>query len=267
MRTSTTHSNRGQSELAERQMRNWVLELQTQQRLAEERELTQVQQLIHPYVVISREAGINAGGIAQAVAASCGWRALDSELLDFLAEHDHLSRLALDFVDERAVSWFHEMFGKWLDKQLVSQAEYVSRLGKIALLAAQYESTVFVGRGVQFMLPRECGLAVRIVAPAKVRIQSIMDRRQCNEREAKDFIEATERGREQFVRRYFHHDTSNPHLFDLVINLAHIPREEAIEMISGAARRLAKRTLTAAAGRASAQPHLHPLDQPGRQMQ
>src|SRR2546430_16878977 len=134
MRT-TSHSNRGPSELAERQMRNWVLELQTQKRLAEERQV-RVQELTHPYVFISRESGVDGGEIARAVAAACGWKALDSELLDYMAEHDHLSRLALDFVDERAVSWFHEMFGTWLDKQLVSQAEYVGRLGRLVLLAA-----------------------------------------------------------------------------------------------------------------------------------
>ncbi len=253
MRTSTSHSNRGQSELAERQMRNWVLELQTQKRLSEERQLTQVHQLIHPYVVISREAGVNGGEIAQAIAAKCAWRALDDELLDYMAEHDHLSRLALDFVDERAVSWFYEMFGTWLEKQLVSQAEYVSRLGKLVLLAAQHESTVFVGRGVQFMLPRGRGLAVRIIAPTKVRMKSIMERRQCNERQAKEFIETTDNGREQFVRRYFHHDISDPQLFDFVINLAHIPREEAIDVIASAAKRHEQRTLAEAAKHTAAQ--------------
>src|SRR4051794_29815373 len=107
MPTSTSHLKHGQSELAERQMRNWVIGLQTQQRLAEEQHQTRVQQLIHPYVFISREAGVDGGQIAHAVAQACGWKLLDSELLDYMAEHDHLSRLALDFVDERAVSWFH----------------------------------------------------------------------------------------------------------------------------------------------------------------
>jgi hypothetical protein len=162
---------------------------------------------------------------------------LDSELLDYMAEHDHLSRLALEFVDERAVSWFHEMFGTWLDKQLVSQAEYVSRLGKLLLLAAQHESTVFVGRGAHFMLPRDRGIAVRIIAPIKQRIHNIMDLRQCREREAKDFIERTDRGREQFVERYFHRDVSDPHLYDLMINLGYIPRAEAVDLIVAAVER------------------------------
>ncbi len=135
------------------------------------------------------------------------------------------------------------MFGKWLDKQLVSQAEYVSRLGKVVLLAAQHESTVFVGRAVLFMLPRERGVAVRIIASEKQRVAQIAAKRQCSEREAKEFVESTDRGREQFVRRYFHQDITDPRLYDLVINLAHISRDEAVEVIVSAAKRHASRVL------------------------
>jgi cytidylate kinase len=123
------------------------------------------------------------------------------------------------------------MFGKWLDSHLVSQAEYVRGLGRIVLLAAQHESTVFVGRGVQFILPRDQGLTVRLIAPLEQRIQSIMDREHCDRSHAKHFITETDRGRHNFVKRYFHHDISDPHLYDLVINLARVEPEEAVELI------------------------------------
>src|SRR5690349_15599637 len=129
------------SKAAERQMRNWALDMQTQQRVASERE-HEVKDFIHPYVAISREAGVDATSLSRSIAEKCGWKLLDRELLDYIAEHDHLSRFAIEFVDERDVSWFHEMFGRWLEKQLVSQAEYVSRLGKVLLLVAQHESTI-----------------------------------------------------------------------------------------------------------------------------
>jgi cytidylate kinase len=224
-------------------MRNWALDLQTQRRVAEQTDTLRPQDFIHPYLAISRQAGADAGGIARAVAARCGWKVLDDELLDYMAEHEHLSRLALEFVDERAVSWFHEMFGKWLEKQLVSQAEYVSRLGKIMLLAAQHESTVIVGRGARFILPRELGFAVRIIAPLKQRIKSIMERKQCSEREAKAFVETTDRDREQFIQRYFHHHVADPHLYDLIVNLANIPRDDAVELIASEVKRHEQRAL------------------------
>ena len=99
MNTIATSRGRGISDVAERQMRTWALQLQSQQRLAEERAATPLPKLVHSYLVVSREAGVDARELAQAVASKCGWKMLDRELLDYMAEHDHLSRLALDFVD------------------------------------------------------------------------------------------------------------------------------------------------------------------------
>jgi cytidylate kinase len=237
----TNYSNRGLSKLAERQMRNWALGLQSQRKRAQELPEVEPKNFIHPYLAISREAGVEASTLADAIGAQLGWKVFDDELLDYIAEHEHMSRVALEFVDERAASWFHEMFCKLLESHLVSQAEYVSRLGKMLLLATQHESAVFVGRGVRFILPRDRGFAVRVIAPLKQRTKTIMERRQCSEREAKSFIETTDREREQFVRRYFHHEVADPHQYDVVINLAQMPREEAIETIVSGAKRHAER--------------------------
>ena len=237
--TTAAVTPRGISGVAERQMRTWALQLQSQQRLAEERAAAPLPKLVHPYLVVSREAGVDARELAQKVAECCRWKMLDRELLDYLAEHDHLSRLALEFVDERAASWFHEIFGKWLEEHLITQAEYVSRLGKLVLLAAQHESTVFVGRGTQFLLPREAGLAVRIIAPRKQRIERLMKLKKLNARDAERHMDATDSERAQFVDRYFHHDVSDPHLYDLVLNLAQLSREEVVKLIVEQCKRVA----------------------------
>jgi cytidylate kinase len=211
-------------------MRMWALRLETQQQQQASAPVSP-RQLIHPYIAISRETGVDAAAIAKAIAAKLGWKLLDSELLDYIAEHYRVSRLALDYVDERAASWFHETFGKWLDEQLVSQAEYVSRLGRVVLLAAQHESTVFVGRGAQFILPREAGLAVRLIAPRKQRVQRVVERRHCNPQEAEKFVDDSDHGRGEFVRRYFQRDVAEPLLYDLVINLERTPPAAAAELI------------------------------------
>jgi len=225
------------SQVAERQMRGWAHQLHQQQRQSELRPGQEVSHLIHPYVAISRETGANGGALAQRLADLLQWKALDRELLDYMAERYNLSRLSLEFVDETLASWFHEMFGKWLDQRLVSQAEYVHRLGRMVLLAAQSESTVFVGRGVQFMLPRESGLAVRIVAPREKRILNIMERLSCDRPEAEKFVEETDHGREQFVERYFHRNTTDPHLYALVMNLEFISLDDAADLIAAECRR------------------------------
>ena len=228
---SALRRDRELSALAERQMRMSALGIESKRRAEEQRAKALPQQLIHPYVAISREVGVDAGEIANLVAAKCNWKVIDREVLDYMAEHYHWSRVALEYVDEQTASWFHDTFAKWLDNQIVSQAEYVSRLKSIVLMAAQHESTVFVGRGVQFILPREHGLAVRVIAPIKQRISRIAERRQCSLSDAERFIHETDKGRGDFVRRYFHRDVADPHLYDVVLNLEYTPREVIADSI------------------------------------
>lgn len=231
MRTSVIPRSRGLSEAAERQMRIWALGLETRQR--HEQLSKAPKDLIHPYIAISRECGVDAGESARQFAKKLGWKVFDRELLDYMTEHYNWSNVALDYVDEKTASWFHETFAKFLDQSVVTQAEYVSRLSKIILLAAQHESNVFVGRGAQFILPRDRGLNVRIVAPKKQRIARVMELHNCNHHEAEKFIDEKDTGRAAFVQRYFHRDIADPHLYDLVINLEYTSRDAALDLILG----------------------------------
>ena len=237
MGVTSSSRDRGLSQVAERQMRSWAHQLQLQQRQSPQGTPQIVSRLIHPYVSLSRETGANGGALAERVASLLKWKVLDRELLDYMAERFNLSRTSLEFVDETVASWFHEMFGKWLDERLVSQAEYVRRLGRMVLLAAQCESTVFVGRGVQFMLPSEAGFAVRIIAPKKMRVDHIMELHGCDHHEAEKYVDETDRGREQFVQRYFHRDTTDPHLYALVTNLEFLSMDDAAGLIATECRR------------------------------
>lgn len=230
MSTNPLIGSHGLSDIAENQMRTWALQMETQRRLAEQAAASS-KQLIHPCVTISRETGVDAGEIARLVAAQSNWKVLDRGILDYMAERYHWSRVAVEDVDERTASWFYEVFGKWLDANLVTQTEFVRNLGKIVLMAAQHEPTVFVGRGARYLLPRDRILAVRIIAPKKMRIQRIVERRQCSRQEAEKFIDMTDEGRANFVKQYFHHDVADPKLYDLVINLEFTSGDAATKLI------------------------------------
>jgi cytidylate kinase len=119
---------------------------------------------------------------------------------------------------------------------------------------------VFVGRGAQFILPRELGLAVRLIAPKKQRVQQITERRQCSRHDAEKFVDETDIGRADFVQRYFHHDVADSHLYDLVINLERLPREVAVELIANEAKRLQQDTAGELSGRMSAHRQFHRLN-------
>lgn len=241
MKERTREERETIAETAERQMRRWLLTQEIDDRKAREIPPEKLAQRLGPYITVSREAGAGGGQIARIVADKLGWELLDKQLLDFMAERYRLPRDLLDFVDETTANWMHEMFGSWLDRQVVSQDTYVQHLGKIILTAAKHGRVVVVGRGAQFILPREKGLAARIIAPEQCRIEQTMQRRGMDHGQAKRYVEETDRGRREFVRRYFHHDVTDPHLYDLVINVAQVGAHGAAAVIVAAYEQLGRR--------------------------
>jgi len=152
------------AQLAERRMRQWAIGLEVQQRLQREAAAKSWSESVHPYLTISRDTGAGAGELAHRVGKILAWEVLDRELLDYMAKQYHVPKKIVELVDETTTSWLLDTFGKWLDRQLVTESEYLTHLGQLVLLAAQSQSAIFVGRGAHFFLPRERGLVIQLVA-------------------------------------------------------------------------------------------------------
>ncbi|MBN1851947.1 MAG: cytidylate kinase-like family protein [Pirellulales bacterium] len=215
---------------AERQMRQWAISLQVEEQRRRER-IEEFQPAVHPYLAISREAGAYGSRVAALVGKRLGWQVLDRQLLNYMADHYKLANDMLEFVDETTSNWLIEILGKWLSRQVVTQTEYVMHVGRIALLAAHHASTVFVGRGIQFLLPSEKGLTVRIIAPRELRIQRMVEQKAISPQDAAKDIDERDRGRREFLKRYFHCDVDDPHLYDITINTERLDENQAVELI------------------------------------
>ncbi len=205
--------------VAERRMQAWA---RTQEIADRSLRLDQPQRsacCVGPYVGISREAGAGGSTVAEMLGRRLGWEVLDKGVLDQVADHFHLSRAGLEAVDETTMSWAYDIFGPWLDREIVSHEKYLSRLTRILLAAARRGKIVFVGRGAQFLLPRESGYAVRLIASEKYRIAQLAGRHDLSPAKARHLMHNLDRGRRQFVRHFFHQDIDDPHLYDLVLNV------------------------------------------------
>ena len=219
---------------AERQMQQWLLVQQSREKAASASNAGTPAASIGPYLTISREAGAGGGRIARQVGQAIGWQVLDRELLECVADRYHTSPAVLELVDETTTNWITEIFGNWIDPASVSQMQYVCRLSRVIFMAARAGKVIFVGRGAQFVLPRERGLSVRLVAPLKHRVQQIMERRHLSFEGARDYVAKTDAGRQDCAQRYFHHDIADPHLFDLVVNVEKLGPERAAHLITDA---------------------------------
>lgn len=218
-------------EEAERQIKTWSKELERVRHIPPEVATAQLPGVIHPCLTVSREAGAGGSAIIQRVAELLGLATIDRELLDYLAEQFRLPRDMLEVCDERTCNWLVEVLGMWLSHRMVSETDYIMLLGQFVLMSARKSSVIFAGRGVQLILPREKALAVRIVAPLERRIQCIMSQNRFSRYEAQRHVAKRDAGRREFVKRHFHQDPSDPHLYDLVINTELLGTEAAAEMI------------------------------------
>ena len=217
---------------AEQRLRRRALELQVQDQIAHGPAAVDLPSLIHPYLAVSREVGAGGSEVAAQVGEKLGWEVLDRELLDQMANDFHLREDMLEHLDETSSNWVVEVFGKWMDQHLVTQAEFVVHLGQIVLATARRTHAVFVGRGAQFLLPRERGLAVRVTAPRRQRIERIMQRHDLPRDKAEKYIDRHEQGRTDFVKKYFHHDVNDARIYDLVVNIEYLDIHGAVELIA-----------------------------------
>lgn len=225
---------------AERQMQTWARTAEIEDRAARSQGAERLAQRVGNFISISREAGACGGEIARDVGRQLGWEVLDKNLLDRVADRFQVSRVMLELVDETQSSWVYDVLGTWMDRKIIPHEKYVAHLAQIVLAAVRHGNVVLVGRGAQFLLPRERGLAVRIVAPLRYRIRQIVERESLQEPAARRFIAEIDAGRRQFVGRFFHHDIDDPHLYDLVVNVEGIGPAGAVEQIIAAACRKAR---------------------------
>lgn len=228
------HVTASAASVSERVLRDWAIGQEIQDRTHHLNEEKLGPPRVKPYISISRETGAGAYEIACGVGCKLGWAVLGKNLLDWMAERFHDSRILLEYVDETEGSWVYDVLGTWLDRNLISHQKFVSQLACALYAATIREHCIIVGRGAQFVLPRKRGLAVRLVASMAFRVQRIMRQRGLAESEARRLIEATDRGRRDFVQRFFHHDLDDPHLYDLEVNVERVGFDRAVEMIAAA---------------------------------
>ncbi|OHB70933.1 MAG: hypothetical protein A2V70_19565 [Planctomycetes bacterium RBG_13_63_9] len=223
---------------AERQMQAWVRAAEIQDRALREEDPSRLTERLGKYIAISREAGAGGSEIARLVGEELGWEVLDKSLLDHVAERLQVSPMTLELVDETQSNWVFDVLGTWMDRTIITHDKYVAHLGRVILAAARRGNVVLVGRGAQFLLPRNKGLAVRLVAPLKYRVERIMQCENLGEPDARRFVEQLDAGRREFAERYFHRDIGDPGLYDLVINVARLGPAGAVEQIIAAMRRV-----------------------------
>ncbi len=217
--------------LVERQMRNWEL-ARTQRHARPERERREVED----FICLSRMVGVDDASVARGLGERLGWATIDQEILEAMAGDDEIRKRIYESMDQRDLSWWEETLRPLLEGPSVRN-DYFHALCRTVLSLARQGSCVFLGRGIDLILPRDRGFRVRLVAPLDTRVRRFAEESGRQAKPAAKELERVERQRADFLRHHFGVEPDDPLRYDVTVNLERFGAEHAVELIL-AARRL-----------------------------
>ena len=182
-------------------------------------------------ICISREAGAGGGTIARMVGKKLGWKVYNEELIEAIAHRMEVSLDEVRTLDELAPSVVQDWLLPLREEYYAPQEAYLDHLAKLIEAIGRAGESILVGRGANFMLPRETTLTVRIIAPLKVRAIRLAERMGVSVRTARRAARDLDRRRLQFDRTMHRANSNDPHNYEMVLESHSLGLEIAAELI------------------------------------
>ena len=200
-------------------------------------------------ITISRQFAAGGSEVARRVAARLGWRLVDNELIEQVAEQAGLPREEVAQREERAPGFLErlvralgravpELFPQPAEKvPEPEEAELVRVTERVVADLCAEGNVVVVGRAAPAVLRQLAdALHVKVVAPKPFRIRRASERLGVKESEAAKALEDTDAGRARYHRQYYGRDWDDPANYHLVLNTEALGYDGAADLIVRAAR-------------------------------
>jgi cytidylate kinase len=173
---------------------------------------------IAPTICFSRKIGAGALEVADLLGEKINYRVADRELLDHMAKDKQISKKTIEFFDERYPGKISELACMFFCEKSFIMSDYIRNFISAVFTFANMGSTIFVGRGVHLILPRDRVLAVRIICSDEYRIKRLANILDAEENEAEKLIVQIDEEQRDFFKKAFGKKDALPYEFDLVIN-------------------------------------------------
>ena len=183
-----------------------------------------------PCLLISRECGSGGSQLAQLVGERLGWNVFDSRIVDEIAHAANVHKRLVESVDEHIHSLWEQNWREFLLDELPDK-KYLGHLRQVVMTLGHHGNVVLVGRGAQFLLPHQCGLRVRLVAPLDLRVRDVAEAEGISFEQARAKVKAVDAERSAFVWKTFRKDISSPLNHDVIINIGDIKLEIATRTV------------------------------------
>lgn len=207
-------------------------------------------------ITISRQFGAGGSEIARRVGQALGWRVVDNELIDRVAQRAGVPPEEVAQREERAPSFIERLaraLGRSAPELFPAPAEKVPEPEEatlvrvtesvVAELAAEGR-VVLVGRAAPAVLRGEHdALHVKLVAPLALRLRAAVDRMGLDPKEVEKVVQETDANRARYLKQHYGRDWEDTTNFHMVLNTGALGLDEAVDLIVGSACR--KWSLTA----------------------
>jgi cytidylate kinase len=184
-----------------------------------------------PILTVSREPGAGGSDISRRLAKALGLDLIGGQIIQHVADSAKMSRRVIETLDEREVTFRETLLSSLFGENRPWPGEYLQHLVRVIGTIGIFGNVIIVGRGANFVLPKDRAFKVRIIAPMDLRVKYFMEDRGYTKAEAEQFVVKKENNRKAFVRKYFNADIADPAHYDMIVNTEKISMAAATEAI------------------------------------
>lgn len=200
-------------------------------------------------ITISRQYGAGGKTIGKIIAEKLGYTFADEDIVQIIAEKAKVSPGWVESVEKEAGGRLSRIVTKMVSKPLVNRVLkdeygyideqiYLDYLVVIISQMAEEDNVVFLDRGSQYILddfPGACH--VLLINTFSNRIKFMMEHYELSENRAAQVVKNEEKRRVNLYKKIGKQDYENPELYHVVINMAKIDLEDAVNLIIRTATR------------------------------
>lgn len=211
------------SEWIESHIRKWDVDKHEKARDRKEK------QDLLPSVCFSRKIGVGALEIADILSNMTGLKVVDRQILEHMAQDSSLAMKTVELFDERYPGKMSELSAMIFNEKSFVLSDYYKQLARSVIALANFEPSIFVGRGIHLILPRDRVLAVRLICSDDYRVKRLAGIMKTTEAETRKRLEIIDKEQREFFRDVFQKKDAVAYEFDMVINMDHLrdPKQAA----------------------------------------
>jgi cytidylate kinase len=186
-----------------------------------------------PVIALSAEPGSGGRVIARQAAELLNLDLYDRDIIKAIAESAKISDTIIESIEKERLSGIQDFISSLMDDRYLWPGVYLQHLMRVVAVIANHGNAVIVGRGVNFIIPAEERLAVRVVAPLDLRVARVAEEHGVTLEDARRRVIHRQNRRAAFIKQSFNADVADPVHYDLVINTAKLSTDAAVGAIVG----------------------------------